>query len=168
MRQRQVWLFLKNSWGKLKTPPDCSENFKQPICTIMLAYLFVLQVMVVSKATDLKTVSGGNKYGVPSFLQLFLDWHKERNMRRVVEIYPDLFAFPQMIQFSLVFHCLGLANAVIAETCEYIPNLHITRPTLRLSLTSVFRAGCPSPSGIPPPSLSHAQRGATVSGAVGR
>lgn len=56
--------------------------------------------MVVGKATDLKTVSGSNKYGVSSFLQLVLNWDKERNMRGIIEIYPDLFVFLQMIQFT--------------------------------------------------------------------
>jgi hypothetical protein len=59
----------------------------------VLPYYFVLQVMVVGKTTDLKTVTGRNKYGVPSFLQLVLDWYKERHMRRIIEIYPDLFIF---------------------------------------------------------------------------
>lgn len=68
----------------------------------MLPNLFVFQVMVVSKATDLKTVSGSNKYGVPSFLQLVLDWYKERNMRGIIEIYPNLFVFLQMIQFTFI------------------------------------------------------------------
>ncbi len=105
MRQRQIWLFLKNSWSELKTPPDRTQHFKQLVRAIMLPYLYMFQVMVVSKATDLKTVSGGNKYGVPPFLQLVFDWHKERNMRGIIEINPDLFVFFHIIQLSLIFHC---------------------------------------------------------------
>jgi hypothetical protein len=93
MRQRQIGLFLKNSWGELKTPPDRTQHFEQLVRTIVLPYYFVLQVMVVGKATDLKTVTCRHKYGVPSFLQLILDRYKERHMRRIIEIYPDLFIF---------------------------------------------------------------------------
>lgn len=93
-------VFLKDRWSKLKTPPHRPENFKPLIGTIVLAYLFVLQVMAVGKATDLKTISGGNKYGVSSFLQLVLDRHKERNVWRIIEVDPDLFVFLQMIQLA--------------------------------------------------------------------
>lgn len=72
---------------------------------MVLPYDFVPQVMVVGETTDLKTIPGRNEYGVPSFLQFVLDWHKERNMRRIVEIYPDLFAFLLMVQFGLIFCC---------------------------------------------------------------
>jgi hypothetical protein len=58
--------------------------------------------VVVSQATDLKTVSGSNKYRVPSFLQLVLNWDKERNMRGIIEVNPNLFVFLQMIQFTFI------------------------------------------------------------------
>jgi hypothetical protein len=107
----------------------------------MFPYLFVFQVVVVSKATDLKTVSGSNKYGVPPFLQLVLDWHKERNMWRIIEIYPDLFVFSHMIQLSFIFHRWDWRMQLPQRLVITSPICTLSRPTLHLSLTTSAERG---------------------------
>ena len=74
----------------LQNPHHQSRELGQSVLAIVMANALVLHVKQIRQFADLEAVAGGQNHGVASLLQLFHDGLEERNVRRILQINPNL------------------------------------------------------------------------------
>ncbi len=92
MRDREIWLLPQHGRCHLQNPHYEPCELGQSVFAVMMADALVLHMKQVCQFANLEAVAGGQNHGVAAFLQLLDDGLEERNVRRVLQIDPYLFA----------------------------------------------------------------------------